>query len=244
MRILAVDTSSERGSVCVTDSHDVVGEVRLASSIQYSERLFRSIEFLFLHLPFQLSDIDLFVAARGPGSFTGLRVGLAAMEAFVAAHGKRGRHGLFFVVKPDREQLGNIATLIDSGAIRPVIAETIPLAKARQALAPRPGQVGALVAVAGKWVGLDLLASPGLFERAWPRLCAGYAAEAVGRQERAPAPDPHATLKGLTQTPVEEAPAVGLGREYRLAGNAMVGAALVVEEQVAHLMVFPTRFND
>src|SRR5438552_2443988 len=90
MRILAVDTSSQRGSVCVTDSHEVVGEVRLASSIQYSERLFRSIEFLFLHLPFQLSDIDLFVAARGPGSFTGLRVGLAAMEAFVAAHAKRG----------------------------------------------------------------------------------------------------------------------------------------------------------
>src|SRR2546423_7245163 len=90
MRVLAVDTSSERGSVCVTDAGDVVGEIRLASSVQYSERLFRSIEFLFEYLPFQLSDIDLFVAARGPGSFTGLRVGLAAMEAFVAAHGKRG----------------------------------------------------------------------------------------------------------------------------------------------------------
>ena len=54
-------------------------------------------------------------------------------EGEVAAHGKGGRRGLFFVVKPDREQLGNIATLIDSGAVRPVIAETIPLAKARQA---------------------------------------------------------------------------------------------------------------
>ena len=78
MRILAVDTSSQRGSVCVTDSHDVVGEVRLASSIQYSERLFRSIEFLFLHLPFQLSDIDLFVAARGPGRTRPAGVALAA----------------------------------------------------------------------------------------------------------------------------------------------------------------------
>src|SRR5438128_9315178 len=90
MRVLAVDTSSERGSVCVTDRDEVLGEVRLASSIQYSERLFRSIEFLFQYLPFQLSDIDLFAAACGPGSFTGLRVGLAAMEAFVAADGKRG----------------------------------------------------------------------------------------------------------------------------------------------------------
>ena len=88
MRVLAVDTSSERGSVCVSDGHEILGEVRLASSIQHSERLFRSIEFLFQHLPFRLSDIDLFAAARGPGSFTGLRIGLAAMEGFSAAFGK------------------------------------------------------------------------------------------------------------------------------------------------------------
>jgi tRNA threonylcarbamoyladenosine biosynthesis protein TsaB len=90
MRVLAVDTSSERGSVCVVDSGELSGEVRLASSMQHSERLFRSVEFLFEYLPFRLADIDLFVAARGPGSFTGLRIGLAAMEGFVAAHGKRG----------------------------------------------------------------------------------------------------------------------------------------------------------
>src|ERR1051326_1139722 len=90
MRILAVDTSSERGSVCVTDGGEVVGEVRLASSIQHSERLFRSIEFLFQYLSFRLQDIDVFAAARGPGSFTGLRIGIAAMEGFVAAHRKRG----------------------------------------------------------------------------------------------------------------------------------------------------------
>jgi tRNA threonylcarbamoyladenosine biosynthesis protein TsaB len=90
MRVLAVDTSSERGSVCVVDGPQILGEVRIASSIQYSERLFRSIEFLFNYLPFKLADIDLFVSARGPGSFTGLRVGLAAMEGFAAAHGKLG----------------------------------------------------------------------------------------------------------------------------------------------------------
>src|SRR5947207_15884481 len=90
MRVLAVDTSSERGSVCVTEQGDVLGVISLASSVQYSERLFRSIEFLFQHLAFQLSDVDVFAAARGPGSFTGLRVGLAAMEAFVAAYHKRG----------------------------------------------------------------------------------------------------------------------------------------------------------
>jgi len=90
MRILAVDTSSERGSVCLVEDGNVLGEIRLRRSVQHSDRLFRSVDFLFRYVPFELSDIDLFVAARGPGSFTGLRVGLAAMEAFSAAYGKPG----------------------------------------------------------------------------------------------------------------------------------------------------------
>src|SRR6185295_2630337 len=90
MRILAVDTSSERGSVCIMDNGQVLGEIRLACSVQHSERLLKSIDFLFDYVEFGLAGIDLFVAARGPGSFTGLRLGLAAMEGFAAAHGKPG----------------------------------------------------------------------------------------------------------------------------------------------------------
>jgi tRNA threonylcarbamoyladenosine biosynthesis protein TsaB len=72
------------------ENGQVLGEIRLACSVQHSERLFRSVEFLFDYVSFKLADIDLFVAARGPGSFTGLRLGLAAMEGFAAAHGKPG----------------------------------------------------------------------------------------------------------------------------------------------------------
>ena len=90
MRILAVDTSSERGSVCIVENREILGEVRLRRSVQHSDRLFRSVDFLLRYVPFGLADIDLFVAARGPGSFTGVRVGLAAMEAFAAAHDKPG----------------------------------------------------------------------------------------------------------------------------------------------------------
>jgi NADPH:quinone reductase-like Zn-dependent oxidoreductase len=54
-------------------------------------------------------------------------------ESEAAEHGKHGKRGVFFIVQADREQLGKIASLIDSGVIRPVIAETIPLQKARQA---------------------------------------------------------------------------------------------------------------
>ena len=52
-------------------------------------------------------------------------------------------------------------------------------------------------------------------------------------------PDQRAVLQAVAQAPVEEAPAVGLGREHRLAGRAVAGAALVVEDTVAHLMAFP-----
>src|SRR5262245_23094371 len=60
-----------------------------------------------------------------PGSWTG-----PIPESEAAAYSRRG---LFFIVEPNREQLSEIAALIDSGAIRPVIAETIPLARAREA---------------------------------------------------------------------------------------------------------------
>lgn len=94
MRILAVDTSSERGSICILDrdkDNDVVlGEIRLATSSHQAEQFFRSVEFLLASVSTTLADIDMFVAARGPGSFTGLRVGLSAMEGFAAAHGQRG----------------------------------------------------------------------------------------------------------------------------------------------------------
>ena len=76
--------------MCITDGDVILGEIRLASSGQQAEQLFRSVEFLMRSTTLTLADIDLFVAGRGPGSFTGLRVGLAAMEGFAAAHGRRG----------------------------------------------------------------------------------------------------------------------------------------------------------
>jgi tRNA threonylcarbamoyladenosine biosynthesis protein TsaB len=88
MRILAADTSSQHGSICVAEAGDVVAEVRL-TSLQQAAQLFRSLDFLFKSISMSLAEIDLFVAARGPGSFTGVRVGIAAMEGFAAAHGRK-----------------------------------------------------------------------------------------------------------------------------------------------------------
>ena len=114
------------------------------------------------------------------------------------------------------------------------------LSAARKALEAIPGQVGAIVYLSGQWVGLDLLAGPRLFGAAWPRLCAGYAADALGKVSNGqPVPSASTVLGILATCPAELAPAVGLGEEYRLAGQVLVGAALIAYQRLAHLMAFP-----
>jgi hypothetical protein len=109
----------------------------------------------------------------------------------------------------------------------------------RNALGAIDQQVGALVYVAGRWAGLELLASPGLFRRAWSRLCAGYAVDALGGLAgEGVEPDADAVLALLARATAEPAPAVGLGEEYRL-GGTVLGAALVADGRVAHLSAFP-----
>ncbi len=59
---------------------------------------------------------------------------LIALNAPISeSDAKRGRHGKFFIVEPNRDQLAKIAGLIDSGLIKPVIAGITPLSRARQA---------------------------------------------------------------------------------------------------------------
>lgn len=139
-----------------------------------------------------------------------------------------------------------------TGAMRAIYERyEAELARAREALAPRPGQVGAIVFLAGRWVGLELLPGPGLFARAWARLCPGYAADTLGAQaeeevEEGPGAgvagpgevSPAAALEALAGSTVEPAPAVAGGREYRLSGP-VAGAVLVVEDRLAHLAAFP-----
>jgi hypothetical protein len=46
-------------------------------------------------------------------------------------------------------------------------------------------------------------------------------------------------LARLAATPIEPAPAVGLGQEFRLVGREVLGAALVMDDRLAHLAAFP-----
>jgi tRNA threonylcarbamoyladenosine biosynthesis protein TsaB len=88
MLILAVDTSSRMGSVAILRDNEVVAEVSGYEDTPYSNRLFRDIEVLRDRAKFRLEDVDAFAVATGPGSFTGLRVGLTAAKAWAEVHRK------------------------------------------------------------------------------------------------------------------------------------------------------------
>src|SRR5262245_54040453 len=71
LKILALDTSTARGSVALLDDRSVAAEFRLHSLETHSARLLRSIDFLLSSAGWQLSDLDLVASGIGPGSFTG-----------------------------------------------------------------------------------------------------------------------------------------------------------------------------
>ena len=88
MRVLAVDTTTERGSVAVTEGDSVSGEVRLLSSEGHSRRLLPAVDFLLQSLGLRAADLDAFAVTTGPGSFTGLRVGLSTVQGLALGTGK------------------------------------------------------------------------------------------------------------------------------------------------------------
>jgi len=109
-----------------------------------------------------------------------------------------------------------------------------------RALPPEPGQAGAIVYLGSDWVALELLPGPTLFKKAWARLLPGYAIEALlSSPEGSPEKSPAKRLKALLRAPLECFPAVGVGEDYRFQAGDFLGAALVAEDRLAHLMAFP-----
>ena len=88
MLILALDTSSPSGSLAVLRDEKVIGVVSTATGEVYSSRMFRELEFLLSELSLRMDEFDLFSVAAGPGSFTGLRVGLAAVKGWAEVYAK------------------------------------------------------------------------------------------------------------------------------------------------------------
>jgi tRNA threonylcarbamoyladenosine biosynthesis protein TsaB len=86
---LAVDTTGNYGSIALADENGIREEVLLHEPQGFSHILFPEIEALLKRQSVSLPEIALFAGASGPGSFTGVRVGLAAMKGLAEVLGRR-----------------------------------------------------------------------------------------------------------------------------------------------------------
>lgn len=88
MKVLGIDTSTLMTTCAVMEDENLLGEFSLSLDMSHSEALVPMIQQLMENLKLKITDIDLFAVASGPGSFTGLRIGLATAKSFAHVTGK------------------------------------------------------------------------------------------------------------------------------------------------------------
>jgi tRNA threonylcarbamoyladenosine biosynthesis protein TsaB len=86
--ILAVDTTSEFGSLALVDADRVVDEVLLHAPEGFGHVLYPRLEQLLARNGVNVNAMECFAAASGPGSFTGVRIGLAAIKGLAEVTGR------------------------------------------------------------------------------------------------------------------------------------------------------------
>lgn len=86
--ILAVDTTTPTGSVALLRNTNLIAEFNQDSAATFSERLLPTVQFMLKSCELTLQDIHGFAVAVGPGSFTGIRIGLSTIKSFAYASGR------------------------------------------------------------------------------------------------------------------------------------------------------------
>jgi tRNA threonylcarbamoyladenosine biosynthesis protein TsaB len=89
MRVLALDTTTEAGSVALVEDDRIVDERVGDATRKHTARLPGELLAVLDPAGLTPSDIDLFAVAAGPGSFTGLRTGIATMQGLAVVTGRR-----------------------------------------------------------------------------------------------------------------------------------------------------------
>jgi tRNA threonylcarbamoyladenosine biosynthesis protein TsaB len=88
MKLLAIETSTLTGAVGLMEDDAAVAEYRLSIAVTHSERLLAAVDALLTAARWTLGDVDALAVAVGPGSFTGLRIGVSTVKSLAFATGK------------------------------------------------------------------------------------------------------------------------------------------------------------
>ena len=82
MKILAIDTSSEICSVAILEDEKVIDEINLDNGLTHSENLMILIDQILNRNNLNIKNINLLACSVGPGSFTGIRIGISTIKPF------------------------------------------------------------------------------------------------------------------------------------------------------------------
>lgn len=89
MKVLAIDTSTKQSSITLWESDKEIWEFLFAtSSKDYGETILSNLDILLKRSNWKLEDIDLYVISKGPGSFTGLRIGMMVIKTLAQVFNK------------------------------------------------------------------------------------------------------------------------------------------------------------
>ncbi len=80
MKILAIDSSAGAASVAVTEDKKILSECYINKGLTHSQTLIPMVDFALKNAGMKTQDIDVFAVTNGPGSFTGVRIGVAAIK--------------------------------------------------------------------------------------------------------------------------------------------------------------------
>ena len=88
MKILGIDTATRVGSFAIVDDEELLGEYTLNVNTTHSGRLLPALDQLFTTVDLDISRIDALAVSLGPGSFTGLRIGVSTVKGLALAANK------------------------------------------------------------------------------------------------------------------------------------------------------------
>ena len=100
MKILLVDTSGPVCGVAIAADGDLVYEAFMKNKMTHSQKVMPMVEDALMRSDLGLSDLDAFAAVVGPGSFTGVRIGVATVKGLAEA--LRALSVRFWMPGPDR----------------------------------------------------------------------------------------------------------------------------------------------
>ncbi len=87
MKILAIESSAKAASVAIADGGKILAEMFINTGLKHSVTIMPSIEQVCTATGIRVSDMDRIAISKGPGSFTGLRIGMAAAKGLAWACG-------------------------------------------------------------------------------------------------------------------------------------------------------------